>query len=149
MQFYQHVQPLLSTFNPLDWCTLNHMNILAYYRGWKLNNCIKSIHYSLLFSPNYSLFISNFSVIFIIHFLVFVSIFLSEVFYNAIVYIGYQKFTFQYNFSLVFSKYRSIFSIHVVKIMLSFSISRPSMQLLKREGPNNSSLITLSTKNNN
>ena len=30
--------------------------------------------------------------------------------------------------------------------MLSFSINRPSMQLLEREGPNNRSLITLSTK---
>ena len=40
----------------------------ADFRGWKLNNCITIIHYSLLFSPNYSLFISNFSVIFIIHF---------------------------------------------------------------------------------
>ena len=29
MQFYQHVQPLLSTFNPLDWCTMNNMNILV------------------------------------------------------------------------------------------------------------------------
>ena len=36
--------------------------------------------------------------------------------------------------------------------MLSFSIKRPSMQLLEREvreGPNKSSLITLSTKKNN
>ena len=38
------------------------------------------------------------------------------------------------------------FSLSVVKIMLSFSINRPSMQLLEREGPNNRSLITLSTK---
>lgn len=29
MQFYQHVQPLLPTFNPLDWCTMNNMNILV------------------------------------------------------------------------------------------------------------------------
>ena len=86
------------------------------------------IHYSLLFSPNYSLFNSHFSVIFIIHFLVFVSIFLSEIFYNAILYIGYQKFTFQYTFNLIFSKHHSIFPTHVVKIMLSFSINRPSMQ---------------------
>ena len=119
---------------------------LYLHRGWKLNNCITSIHYSLLFSPNYSLFISNFSVIFIIHFLVFVSIFLSEIFYNAILYIGYQKFTFQYTLNHTFSKHHSIFSIHVVKIMLSFSINRPSLQLLGREGPNNSGLLTLSTK---
>ena len=115
-----------------------------FYRGWKLNNWITIIHYSLFFSPNYSLFISNFSVIFIIHlFLVFVSVFLSQIFYNAILY--HQKFTFQYTFNLIFSKYHSIFSINVVKIMLSFSISRPSMQLLEREEPNNSSLITLRT----
>ena len=115
---------------------------LYLHRGWKLNNCITSIRYSLLFSPNYSLFISNFSVIFIIHFLVFVSIFLSEIFYNAILYIGYQKFTFQYTFNLFFSKYHSTFSIHVVKTILSFSIKRPSMQLLELDGPNNSSLST-------
>ena len=30
--------------------------------------------------------------------------------------------------------------------MSSFSINRPSMQLLEREEPNNSNLITLSTK---
>jgi len=37
-------------------------------RAWKLNNWITIILYSLLFSSNYSLFIFNFSVIFIIHF---------------------------------------------------------------------------------
>ena len=57
----------------------------------------------------------------------------------------YQKFTVQYTFNLIFNKYYSIFSINVVKIMLSFSINRPSMQLLQREGPN-SSLTTLRTK---
>ena len=43
-------------------------------------------------------------------------------------------------FNLIFSKYHSILSIHAVKIMLIFSINRPSMQLLvkEREGPNNS-----------
>ena len=41
---------------------------LCMARGWKLNNWITIIHYSLLFSPNYSLFISIFFVIFIIHF---------------------------------------------------------------------------------
>ena len=112
----------------------------------ELNNGITIIHYSLLFSPNYSLFISIFSVIFIIHSLVFVSIFLSEIFYNAILYIGYQKFTFQYTLNHILSKHHSIFSIHVVKIMLSFSINRPSLQLLGREGPNNSGLLALSTK---
>ena len=116
------------------------------HRGWKLNNWITIIHYSLLFSPNYSLFISNFSLIFIIHFFVFVSIFLSEIFYNAILYIGYQKFTFQYTLNHIFRKHHSIFSIHVVKIMLSFSINRPSLQLLGCEGPNNSGLLALSTK---
>ena len=40
-------------------------------RGWKLNNWITIVSYSLLFSPNYSLFISIFFVIFIIHFLSF------------------------------------------------------------------------------
>ena len=79
-------------------------------RGWKLNNWITIIHYSLLFSPNYSLFISKFSVIFIIHFLVFVSILLSEIFYNAIR-IGYKQFTFQCTFNLIFSKRYSIFEL--------------------------------------
>ena len=97
---------------------------------------LQIIHYSFQIFPWYSLFI----------FLVFVSVFLSQIFCNAILYIVYQKFTFQYTFNLIFSKYHSIFSINVVKIMLSFSINRPSMQLLEREGPNNSSLITLSTK---
>ena len=46
------------------------------HRGWKLNNWNTIIHYSLLFSPDYSLFILNFSVIFVIHFLVFMSVFL-------------------------------------------------------------------------
>ena len=43
--------------------------------------------------------------------MVFVSIFLSEILYSAILYIGYQKFTFQYKltFNLIFSKYHSIF----------------------------------------
>ena len=77
------------------------------------------IHYSLLLSPNYYLFISNFSMIFIIHFLVFdqfsVPKFSTIQFYRDI---GYQKFTFHYTF--IFSKFHSIFSIHVVKIMFSF-----------------------------
>ena len=104
---------------------------------------------------DYSLFFAFFPKLFIIHFKffrdihysffsLFASIFLSKIFYNAILYIGYQKFTFQYTFNLVFSKYQR--SIHVVKIMLSFSINRPCLQLLEREGPKNSSLITLSTK---
>ena len=46
------------------------------HRGWKLNNWNTIIHYSLIFSPDYSLFILNFSVIFVIHFLVFMSVFL-------------------------------------------------------------------------
>ena len=29
MQFYQNVQQFLSTLNPLDWCTMNNMNILS------------------------------------------------------------------------------------------------------------------------
>ena len=45
--------------------------LFLYTRGWKLNNWITIIHYSLFFPPNYSLFISNFSVMFIIHFLSF------------------------------------------------------------------------------
>ena len=97
---------------------------------------LQVIHYSFQIFPWYSLFI----------FLVFVSVCLSQIFYNAILYIVYQKFTFQYTFNLIFSKYHSIFSINVVKIMLSFSLNRPSMQLLECEGPNNSSLITLRTK---
>ena len=99
---------------------------------------LQIIHYSFQFFSWYSLFI----------FLVFVSVFLCQIFYNAILYIVYQKFTFKYTFNLSFSKYHPIFSINVVKITLSFSIKRPSMQLLEgvREGPNNSSLITLSTK---
>ena len=50
-------------------------------------------------------------MIFIINFLVFVSVFLSEIFYYAILYSGYQKFTFRYKltFNLIFSKYHSIF----------------------------------------
>ena len=120
-------------------------------RGWKLNNWSTIVSYSLLFSPNYSLFISIFFVIFIIHFFSFCIIFLCQIFYNVILYIVYQKFTFKYTFNLIFSKYHPIFSINVVKITLSFSIKRPSMQLLERvrEGPNNSSLITLSTKKKN
>ena len=49
-------------------------------------------------------------MIFIIIFLVFVSVFLSKIFYNAFLYISYQKFTFQYKltFNLILSKY-SIF----------------------------------------
>ena len=44
-------------------------------------------------------------------------------------------------------KYLSIFFIHVVKIMLSFFDQQTRFtQLLEREGPTNSSLITLSTK---
>ena len=42
---------------------------MNYNRGWNQNNWITIIHYSLLFSPSYSLFILNVFVIFIIHFL--------------------------------------------------------------------------------
>ena len=62
---------------------------------------------------------------------------LSEMFYNS---------TFWLAQSLAL-EYLSIFSVHVVKIMLSFFDQQTrSTQLLEREGPNNSSLITLSTK---
>ena len=79
-------------------------------------------------------------------FVFFASIFLSDIFYTAILYIGYQKLTFQYTFNLIFSKHHSTFSVRVVKIMLSFSVNRPSIQLLEHEGPNDGSLISLSTK---
>ena len=42
----------------------------------------------------------------------------SEIFYNSILWLS---IIFQYASNFLFSKYLSIFSIHVVKIMLSFS----------------------------
>ena len=107
--------------------------LFLYTRGWKLNNWITIIHYSLFFPQiiHYSFQIFPLCSLFI--FWVFVSVFLSQIFYNAILYFVYQKLTFQYTFNLIFSKYHSIFSINVVKIMLSFSINRPSMQLLERD----------------
>ena len=50
---------------------------------------------------------------------------LSEIFYNFILWL--LKDYIQYTFNLLFSKYLSIFSIHVVKIMILF-INRPFMQ---------------------
>ena len=102
------------TFTKFTW-------LHGYGRGWKLTKWITTIQ--CFFSPNYSLFISNFSVIFIIHFFSFLISFPFQIFYNAVLNIVYQKFTFTYTFNLIFSKYHSIFSINVVKIMLSFSIS--------------------------
>ena len=73
---------------------------------------LQIIHYSFQIFPWYSLFI----------YLVFVSVFLSQIFYNAILYIVYQKFTFKYTFNLIFSKYHSIFSINVVKIIWCYPL---------------------------
>ena len=44
---------------------------------------------------------------------------LSDIFYNSVLQLS--KNYILYIFNLLFSKYLSIFSIHVVKIMLSFS----------------------------
>ena len=50
---------------------------------------------------------------------------LSEIFYISILWL--LKDYIQYTLNLLFSKYLSIFSIHVVKIMILF-INRPFMQ---------------------
>ena len=91
-------------------------------QGWKLNNWVTIIHYSLLFLQiiHYSFQIFPWYSLFI--YLVFVSVFLSQIFYNAILYIVYRKFTFKYTFNLIFSKYHSIFSINVVKIIWCYPL---------------------------
>ena len=89
-------------------------------------------------------------MIFIIHFTVFVSVFLSEIFYSAILYIGIKSLHFSISLHSTLSLASTIlfFSISVVKIMLSFWINRLSMHLLEREGPNNSSLMINIITNN-
>ena len=70
-------------------------------------------------------------------------IILSEMFYNSTFLLS-QSYISALSLAL---KYLSIFSIQVVKIMLSFFDQQiRSTQLLEREGPNSSSLVTLSTK---
>ena len=51
---------------------------------------------------------------------------LSEIFYISILWLLKEDYI-QYTLNLLFSKYLSIFSIHVVKIMILF-INRPFMQ---------------------
>ena len=90
--------------------------------------------HSLLFSPNYSLFISNFSVIFIIHFFEFLYRFSFPKFSTMQFYTLFIKsLHFSIHSTLSLASTILFFSINVVKIMLSFSINRPSMQLLERD----------------
>ena len=66
--------------------------------------------------------------------------------YNAIL---YQKFTLRYKltFNLILSKYHCIFLYKCGQNnVILFDKKTRSMQLLEREGLNNSSLVTLSTK---
>ena len=56
--------PVRGGFVPREWLAAKGL----FTRGWKLNNCITNIHYSLLFSPNYSLFIIHFKFFRDIHY---------------------------------------------------------------------------------
>ena len=121
---------------------LSSLKNQTWIRGWKLNNWITIIHYSLLFSPNYSLFIS---------------IFFRDIrysFFSFCINFPFRNFLQRTSLHWLSKVYISVctqphleqplfyFFYTFGQNNVSFAINRASLQLLGRERPNNSSLIT-------